>query len=259
MHHSSITATGSCCTVINFKIKLLALILSIDTARETAIVCISRDGILLAESLGLEQKNHASFIQPAILQLMATAGLQLNAADAIAVVAGPGSYTGLRVGLSTAKGFCYALGKPLILLNTLEVMAHSMITAGLAGTESSEKTGLTPLQTYYCPMIDARRMEVYTGVYDQQLTTILPPTALVLTADSFSDLLENHNMVFSGNGAAKFSEILHHPHARFVSLPHLAPSITALAEQALANGNIADLAYAEPFYCKEFFTKQKHI
>lgn len=237
----------------------MALILSIDTARETAIVCISRDGILLAESLGLEQKNHASFIQPAILQLMATAGLQLNAADAIAVVAGPGSYTGLRVGLSTAKGFCYALGKPLILLNTLEVMAHSMITAGLAGTESSEKTGLTPLQTYYCPMIDARRMEVYTGVYDQQLTTILPPTALVLTADSFSDLLENHNMVFSGNGAAKFSEILHHPHARFVSLPHLAPSITALAEQALANGNIADLAYAEPFYCKEFFTKQKHI
>jgi tRNA threonylcarbamoyladenosine biosynthesis protein TsaB len=215
-------------------------ILHIDTATERAGVCISQDGRVLHQFESLEQKNHAAFIQPAIQNLLLESGLTLPAVDAVAVTSGPGSYTGLRVGLASAKGICFALDKPLILLNTLKVMA-SAIRAKMDTTD------------LVCPMIDARRMEVFTAVYDASLQEILPPRAMILDQDAFGNLLKNSRVHFCGNGIQKFKSLTSHSNVVFNNSTHHARDMVELAEKAFESQSFANLAYSEPFYVKEFF------
>jgi tRNA threonylcarbamoyladenosine biosynthesis protein TsaB len=219
----------------------MALLLNIDTATEKAGVCIAEnENVLTALETG-EQKNHASFIQPAIKQLLSITGLQLSDIDAIAVSGGPGSYTGLRVGLSTAKGLCYALSKPLIMVNTLEIIALAAIK------KNDFKTGFL-----YCPMIDARRMEVFTAIYDAGLNIVTPPQALILEENSFQTELGHTPVLFSGSGAAK-AKIIQHPNAFFTEIKYSTGEMAVLSSQAYKASFFANLAYSEPFYLKEFY------
>lgn len=241
----------------------MSLFLNIDTATENASTCISDSEKVLAIEKSIDQKNHASFIQPAIKKLFQSCEQQLSNLDAIAVTAGPGSYTGLRVGLATAKGLCYALNKPLILLNTLEVMAQASINEQLA-TKNNQPllhpaTGNLQPATLFCPMIDARRMEVFTAIYNDKLQTILPPAAIILNENIFDDYLAVHQIIFSGSGSFKLKNILHHPNVIFSKTQHSAAHMMLLTVKAFTQQQFANIAYSEPFYLKEFFTPSRSV
>jgi tRNA threonylcarbamoyladenosine biosynthesis protein TsaB len=227
----------------------LPLILNIDTAVETASVCLANNGTMIAFEQSVEQKNHASFLQPAIQKIIQQSSISINSLDAIAVTFGPGSYTGLRVGLASAKGICYALHKPLITLNTLEVMAW-------AAKQSIEPALFTDNQTpiLFCPMIDARRMEVFVATFNQQLQMQLATTAMILQEDSFITELTAHQVFFSGNGSTKLKNILKNSNAYFIDVVYSATSMVAISEQYYQLQSFASLAYSEPFYGKEFYT-----
>jgi tRNA threonylcarbamoyladenosine biosynthesis protein TsaB len=167
---------------------------------------------------------------------------ELGSVDAIAVTGGPGSYTGLRIGMATAKGICYALNKPLISLNTLLVMANGA---------KDERADLL------CPMIDARRMEVFTAIYTSELQIVKEPVAITLNENSFDEYLSNNSICFFGNGSNKFRTINKHKKAVFNDLKADAASMISLSEKSFAEKGFADLAYAEPLYLKEFYTPAK--
>ena len=228
----------------------MALILNIDTATEHASVCLSKDSSVLALEENAEQKNHAAFIQPAIQKIFSVTNIALSSIDSIAVTNGPGSYTGLRVGLSSAKGLCYALNKPLILLNTLEVMANAAIN-------ELKKQNADIQNTLFCPMIDARRMEVFTALFDASLELIIPSTAVILDEQTFADYLLKQSIVFSGSGTEKCQKIVKHSNAIFQSMQQNASHMIHISEQTYTRKQFADLAYSEPFYLKEFFTPLK--
>jgi tRNA threonylcarbamoyladenosine biosynthesis protein TsaB len=222
----------------------MALLLNIDTATENASVCLSEENEIISLLESTDQKNHAAFIQPAIANICRTTGYRLKDIDAVSVTAGPGSYTGLRVGLVSAKGLCYALQKPLILINTLEVMASAAVN-----------TYPLPVDTLlFCPMIDARRMEVFMAVYDDHLQIILPPCAHILTENSFKNELSQHKIVFNGSGSAKAKDYLHHKNAIFTEIPSNASHLAARALIAFREKKYSNLAYSEPIYLKEFYT-----
>ncbi len=232
----------------------MALILNIDTATEHASVCLSKDAALIAIEENPNQKDHASFIQPAINKMLEVAGCRLQYVDAIAVSNGPGSYTGLRVGLSTAKGLCYALNKPLILINTLEVLATASIQN--LPTPASQ---LPPPNFLFAPMIDARRMEVFTALYDRHLNAILSPSAAILDENSFIEHVEAKQIIFSGSGSIKFQKLMQHSNAIFSQVKHDAGHMQTIAEKLYSLKHFADLAYCEPFYLKEFYNTQSKI
>ncbi|HCL04618.1 MAG TPA: tRNA (adenosine(37)-N6)-threonylcarbamoyltransferase complex dimerization subunit type 1 TsaB [Chitinophagaceae bacterium] len=223
----------------------MSYILNIDTATATAGVCLSKDEDILAILTSTDQKNHASFIQPAIASIVQQTGIALTDLAAIAVTGGPGSYTGLRVGMATAKGICFSLEKPLIVVNTLEVMAVAAI----------EKTADD--STLFCPLIDARRMEVFTAVYDRSLQNRLLPQAMVLEEQSFAALLDTAIVQFSGSGMEKLSKISGHPNARFADIQHHAGHLAQLSFKSFTSSHFADLAYSEPLYLKAFFDTSK--
>lgn len=224
----------------------MSLLLHIDTAVENASICISKDGLLLRMAENKNQKDHAAWIQPAIQTLMQEAGYTLRDLNAIAVSNGPGSYTGLRVGLATTKGLCYALNIPLITLSTLEVMALS--------AKNATDYRLMTNDFLFCPLIDARRMEVFTGLYDKNLNVIQPPHARIIDESSFKEELNENKILFFGNGAAKCRIVIQHPNAPFEAIDHNASHMIALAEMKMSKNEFADLAYAEPFYIKDFHT-----
>ena len=224
----------------------MSLILNIDTATETAHVSIAKDGIGLRDQFNMDQYSHASFVQPAIKNILKDAGINISNIDAIAVTAGPGSYTGIRVGMASAKGLCYALNKPLITLSTLECMSKAV---ALQQKEDNK--------ILFCPMIDARRMEAYTAIYDSSLNIILSPCALIINEDSFYEYLNNYKMVFFGSGSIKWKNICTHPGATFIEAPNNSLAMSQLSfKNYSANMHVfTDVAYAEPFYIKEFYTK----
>ena len=223
-------------------------ILHIDTATEHASICLSQGDIILGLMESGDQKNHGAFLQPAIQELMQPTGHSLKSLDAISVTGGPGSYTGLRVGMASAKGLCYALEKPLITINTLLVIALS------AKQWILETGGEISDNTLFCPMIDARRMEVFTATYSQALQQIEPTYAKILYETSFMALLSTHRLVFSGSGAKKFQPILTHTNATFIGVQHTAKHLVTLASEAFQQQNFANLAYSEPIYGKAFYT-----
>jgi tRNA threonylcarbamoyladenosine biosynthesis protein TsaB len=220
----------------------MALILNIDTAVETASICLAKDGVVLSIEKNESQKDHASWIHLAIKEIFEKNNLELASVDAIAITGGPGSYTGLRIGMATAKGICYALNKRLISLNTLLVMANTA------------KTVNTDL---LCPMIDARRMEVFTAIYTKELQIVKEPAALTLTENSFDEYLTTNSICFFGNGSNKFSTIKNHAKATFGDVKTDASSMIDLSEKKFAEKEFADRAYSEPLYLKEFYTPAK--
>lgn len=219
----------------------MAFILIIDTANDKALVGFAKDGEIVAVQQSNDQKNHASFLQLALQQLLEQNTIFLATIDAVAVVNGPGSYTGLRVGLASAKGLCYTLNKPLILLNTLEVLAIAAIDS-----YSSNANAL------YCPMIDARRMEVFTAIYDKALNTILKPQPLIVLENSFDSYLDKNEIVFCGNGYQKLISLLGHTNTRYAANNYSINEINKLAQIAFSCQNFANFTYAEPYYLKDF-------
>jgi tRNA threonylcarbamoyladenosine biosynthesis protein TsaB len=225
----------------------MAFILNIDTATETASISISEKERTIDSITNSNQKDHASFIQPAIKNLLQNNQLPISKLDAIAVTAGPGSYTGLRVGMASAKGLCYALNIPLITLNTLGVMAYSSIL------QLQEKEAL------YCPMIDARRMEVFTAVYDLQLTEIVNPCSMILDENSFKDILKTNKVYFSGNGIIKLKEIIQNENACFANIDTVIYSMAELAWKRYLEGSFSDVFSSSVIYLKEFYTYNSRI
>lgn len=220
----------------------MALLVNIETATEVASVSISRSGHSLAFRKSENQREHASFVHAAIAEALREAGIALAQIDAFAVTSGPGSYTGLRVGMATAKGFCYAFSRPLITLNTLEVMASAAV----------EVMGNADENVLLCPMIDARRMEVFTGLFDNQLENILPVQPLVLTENSFNNFITKGKIVFFGSGSKKFRPLIQHQNAVFGEVEYDAKNLGRLADTAFQEEKFADVSYSQPNYFKDF-------
>lgn len=223
----------------------MSLILNIDTSGAVASISIGSDGTQLGIKENGAQSEHASFLQPAIKSMLEQLKININDLDAVAVVHGPGSYTGLRVGLASAKGICYALSKPLITIGTLPLMAHA------AHAHLNRENKLIPL---LCPMIDARRQEVFTALYSGDLETILPPHAHILFNDSFVATLLQNKILFFGNGAVKFEAGCMHANAMFASHYDHSASLCMLSNEAFLKKDFTALAYSEPLYVKEFYS-----
>jgi tRNA threonylcarbamoyladenosine biosynthesis protein TsaB len=215
----------------------MSLILHIQTALEKAMVGVSENGQVRAYRENDMQKDHAAFLQPAIRDVCAEAGARLQDLAAISVVSGPGSYTGLRVGMAGAKGLCFALQKPLVTVNTLRWMAA-------AGENLDAR--------YLCPMIDARRMEVFTAIFNPAGEPILEPFAAILDENLFKTLLDEGKIVFFGGGAAKFKPLLHHPNAVFSDLESGQAELARLSWNHYQAGVFSDLVQTAPLYGKDF-------
>jgi tRNA threonylcarbamoyladenosine biosynthesis protein TsaB len=225
------------------------MILSIDTATDQASVTIAENGEVIGTLTNDNQKDHAAWVQVAINDLLQQKGVSMQQLQAIAITAGPGSYTGLRVGMATAKGLCFALQIPLITINTLQVMAYAAIDQ-----LGSEVLNMEP-PLCYCPMIDARRMEVFTAVYDDKLEEIISPKAVILDELSFKEELNNRSLVCFGNGSLKWKNVSRYPNVLFIEEKiDIAKSLAKLAASLHLKQNFANLAYTEPVYLKEFYT-----
>ena len=231
----------------------MALILNIDTATENASLALSKNGEVLQIISNPDLKDHAAWIHTAIKALMDKSGHALSQLNAIAVTAGPGSYTGLRVGMATAKGLCYVLNIPMITENTLKVMAKA--AKDLVKESSSNLT--KDHQLLLVPMIDARRMEVFTAVYDSMLKEVMDPIALVLSQDSFSDKESGNELIIFGSGSAKFQQLIQKKNFHFENIVHNAGHLAALSYEKFLKSDFANLAYVEPVYLKEFYTHTK--
>jgi len=219
----------------------MPLILNIDTATEIASIALNNGDDLLAFKKNENQKDHAAWIHAAIKEAMQEAGRSLKDLEAVAVTAGPGSYTGLRVGMATAKGLCYVLNIPLITESTLKMMAQA----------ASYMEGLL------CPMIDARRMEVFTAVYDRFLDAVVQPQPMILADTSFLEVLDAGPVQFFGSGSGKFRALVQHRNANFPSISYDSRHLAYLADNKFRLGTFTGLAYAEPVYLKEFHTHTK--
>jgi len=219
----------------------LALILNIETATKTCSVALAKNGALVGQkSISSGAYSHAENLHPFIDSLLKEH--QINAAelDAIAISMGPGSYTGLRIGVSTAKGLCYALNIPLIAVGTLALMCRSEILKSIEAD-------------LLCPMIDARRSEVFTALFDNKGNVVSEVEALILDSESFSTLLQNKRIAFFGDGSAKFAVMINNSNAIFVEgVEPLAVQMISLSEELFEAQKFEDVAYFEPFYLKEF-------
>jgi tRNA threonylcarbamoyladenosine biosynthesis protein TsaB len=225
------------------------MILNIDTATEQASVCLSQDGNVIRTLLNDSQKDHAAWIQVAINTLLQKEGYTMQQIQAVAVTQGPGSYTGLRVGMASAKGICFALQIPLIIINTLQVMAFGAINQWRSLAENMK------LPLCFCPMIDARRMEVFTAVYNEALEEIISPKAMILDELSFQAELHDRSLICFGNGSFKWKNVSRYPNVLFIDEKiDIAKSLAKLASSLYLAKNFANLAYAEPVYLKEFYT-----
>ena len=230
----------------------MALILHIDTAQEEATVALSENDKVIEVLQNKDQRNHASFLQPAIQTIIQHSTFNIQQLNAVSVIAGPGSYTGLRVGLASAKGLCYALSIPLITLNTLKIMA-------IAAINSSTHELINP-STLFCSMIDARRDEVFTAMYDNKLNTILQPCAMILNKESFMEIRKSHELVFFGSGASKWNVICTNNNSIDMSMINMVDAQVILAHTYFKNKIFADIAYTEPFYIKDFYSPaQKNL
>jgi len=231
------------------KNQYLARILHIETTTDICSICISQDEHLIALQEITEFAEHASKITLLIEACLQEANLNLKDLDAVAVSQGPGSYTALRIGVSTAKGICYALNKPLIAVDTLQALA-------LATFKTEQKDAL------YCPMIDARRMEVYSAIFDKNNQLVQEAAALKIEVDTFEAYFENEQpIVFSGNGAEKCKAVLTSAFAHFSPIVSSVKHLIPLALEAFHKQQFADLAYFEPFYLKppNITTPRKNI
>ena len=219
----------------------MALILNIETSTEVCSVSLAQNGETLFQKESHEGLNHSKLLTVFIQELFEENNFEMSKLDAVAVSKGPGSYTGLRIGVSVAKGLCYGLNIPLIGIGSIESM-------GVHAAEESDKGDLL-----FCPMIDARRMEVYTALYNAKGEEVLPVSAEIIDENSFAEYLKDTQIVFFGNGAEKCKEKIIHENALFDQTQHTsARFMQKLAETKYVNEEFEDLAYFEPFYLKDF-------
>lgn len=243
----------------------MSLILALETATPVCSAALAGDGEILSLYESTIPNAHAEVITVFIENLFREASLHYADLDAVAVSMGPGSYTGLRIGVATAKGLCYALDKPLISVSTLEAMAAGMkhypspspspvASHSLAREGSDGQLPTANCRLLFCPMIDARRMEVFCAVFDEHLKEIRSTHAVVVNEHSFEELLDQQSVLFGGNGSEKCKEKLSgNPNALFMD--HFRPSarfLIELAEKRFRENRFENLAYFEPFYLKDF-------
>ncbi len=220
----------------------MAVILNIETSTEVCSAALTAEGMVLCHNEDFQGRNHAALLSGFVKRCLDHAREHEMKLDAVAVSLGPGSYTGLRIGLSEAKGLAYALDIPLIGVSTLQLLAvHAMFNADLDP------------DVLLAPMIDARRMEVYTAVYDFALQEIMKPQPLILDESSYSDELARAKVAFFGNGSEKARKVITSPDAIFIpDVVPLASDMIALAERSYARREFIDLAYSTPEYLKDF-------
>lgn len=222
----------------------MAILLYIDTAGEKAMVALSNDNQLLALEENTQFATHASFVQVAIEKILKTAGITIQEVDAVAVTMGPGSYTGLRVGLASAKGIAYALNKPLIGISTLSLLANQAIKNQICIDHAN-------MQVF--SMIDAKRMEVFGAVYNTKAALLIPEQAIILDANYIEDLLKNGPLVCIGNGVEKTKTLLTHANLYFIEESYTIENFISLALLKLRDKAFENLAYASPSYLKDFY------
>ena len=224
----------------------MSCILHIDTSTNACSVAVSQDGAVIFHEEELEGPAHAQVIGGMVDEAISFTDSHAIPFDAVAVSSGPGSYTGLRIGASIAKGICYGRNLKLIAIPTLELLCVPV----LLGHELEDDALL-------CPMIDARRMEVYTALYTRALKPIVETEAKVIDTDSFKEQLDLRPIYFLGNGAKKCEDVITHPNAHFIDgIRPLAKWMSPLAEKRHANEQFEDVAYFEPYYLKEFIAKK---
>ncbi|MEI6139093.1 MAG: tRNA (adenosine(37)-N6)-threonylcarbamoyltransferase complex dimerization subunit type 1 TsaB [Mariniphaga sp.] len=225
----------------------MALLLNIETSTEVCSVALANDGVVVGLRESLTGQHHAELLTVYINEVLDECGIIGSQIDAVAVSGGPGSYTGLRIGVSTAKGICYASGLPLIALSSLEAMAGFVIQH-LSDYYPSETENVL-----FCPMIDARRMEVYTAFYDKNGVQFREIKADIIDHHSYLSYLENNTVLFFGNGAFKCRDSIRHRNAIFVDgITTSSQSMVPLSERDFQLNKFVDVAYYEPFYLKDF-------
>lgn len=224
----------------------MAIILGIETATKICSVSLGINGEVKALKETDIENSHSAMLTVFIDEMLKEHNIAFNSLDAVGVSMGPGSYTGLRIGVSTAKGLCYALNKPLIAVSTLQSMAW-----GAAHSNDMQRVNAGDL---FCPMIDARRMEVYTALYDEEASAITEISAEIVNESFFSEPLKEHTVFFFGDGAHKCREILmQHSNAVFLEKDYnSAQYLIPLSEKLYEQNKFVDTAYFEPFYLKDF-------
>lgn len=224
----------------------MSCILNIETSTDVCSVAVTQDGACIFSKEDHAGPNHAVNLGVFVDEAMSFTDNHAIPFDAVAVSCGPGSYTGLRIGVSTAKGVCYGRDLKLISVPTLELLCVPV----LLGHEELEDDALL------CPMLDARRMEVYAQVFDRSLKEIRPIQADVVDADTYREYLDQHPVYFFGNGAEKCMAVINHPNAHLISgIEPLAKNMSPLAEKRFLDGRFEDVAYFVPFYLKDFVAK----
>ncbi len=239
----------------------MSTILHIDTSTDVCSVALSQDGARIFDLEDHSGPNHAVRLGTFVDEALSFADSHAIPLDAVAVSCGPGSYTGLRIGASMAKGICYALDLKMIAVPTLELLCVPVLL-GLEGRRIRNVSGETLAVSEFeddallCPMIDARRMEVYAAVYDRALRPLRPTAADIVDADTYREWLDEHPVYFFGNGAAKCMDVIAHPNARLIEgVEPLAKWMFPLAEKRVAQEKFEDVAYFTPFYLKDFVAK----
>ena len=223
----------------------MATIINIETSGKICSVALTRDGVLEFDLENKDGMKHAELLAPFVEKAMAEVKRKEWTLDAVAVSIGPGSYTGLRIGLSLAKGLAFSLGVPLIGVSTLKILAVKAMFRNMNFTG----------EEILAPMIDARRMEVFTGAYDFSLNAVEGPGPMILDEDSYSGLLSEKEVWFMGDGAEKAKEVIKSPNAHWMDgLDPMAKDMLALSEKAFREGDFLDIAYSVPEYLKEYQT-----
>lgn len=222
------------------------ILLLLETATPVCSVVLWRDGQVVAQRNSNEANAHSSKLSPFINEVLAEADIKADSLSAVVVSSGPGSYTGLRIGVSTAKGLCYGLSIPLLSVPTLQGMA------ALYFEQHPDYEG------WVCPMIDARRMECYAAIYDRNLEEVKPTSADIIETGIYDEYLNQKEVAFVGDGAGKVREVLGvHPNARFdEGFVISAAGMASLAQRRLQEGRVEDVAYFVPFYLKDFVAKK---
>lgn len=234
----------------------MACILHIETSTDVCSVAVSEDGQCIFEQLERGGMHHAERLGTMVDEAISFTDSHAIPFDAVAVSSGPGSYTGLRIGVSMAKGICYARDLKLISVPTLELLCVPVLLGKPTTPNPFQGGGEYEGSALLCPMLDARRMEVYAALYDRSLHTVRGVQADVVTPETYLPWLEEHEIWFFGNGAAKCMDVINHPHAHLLEgIEPRAKWMQPLAERRYLSEQFEDVAYFEPFYLKDFVAK----
>ncbi|MDR1859993.1 MAG: tRNA (adenosine(37)-N6)-threonylcarbamoyltransferase complex dimerization subunit type 1 TsaB [Bacteroidales bacterium] len=231
----------------------MTLILNIETSSDVCSAALGKDGQVIDFQEITHGRNHAAMLAVLVHDMMQRNSLDFRQLSAVAVSSGPGSYTGLRIGVSLSKGICMAVGIPLIAVSPLKALAWYI---------SNMRSELLPASsamypTRLCPMLDARRMEVYMAMYDCELNTLEDVTAKIITPDSFTDIANTHQLLLFGDGADKLDDTVNHPNVKIIAgVKTSARFMCALSEAAFNEQRFEDVAYYEPLYLKDFMASK---